>query len=72
MIYFTKYAEQKFDILNKHKVYFRREQIEEVINAPEKVGKKGNYLAARREGIKVVYKKDAGVIKVITFYPIKT
>ena len=71
MIYFTKYAEQKFDILNKYKVYLRREQIEEAIKLPEKISKKGNYLAARKDEVKVVYKKESGVIRVITFYPVK-
>ena len=71
MIYFTKYAEKKFDILNKYKVFFTREQIEEVIAAPDKITKKGQYLAARKDGIKVVYSKKANTIKVITFYPVK-
>ena len=71
MVYFTKYAEKKFDILNKYKVFFTREQIEEVINAPDKVTKKGKYLAARKDGLKVVYSKQGGIIKVITFYPVK-
>lgn len=72
MIYFTKYAEQKFDILNKHKVYFTKEQIEDVIKLPEKATKKYGYLAARKDGVKVVYKKEGDVIRVITFYPVKT
>lgn len=71
MIYFTKYAEQKFDILNKHKVYFTREQIEDTVKQPEKIRKKGSCLAARKDEIKVVYRKEAGVVKVITFYPVK-
>lgn len=71
MIYFTKYAEQKFDILNKHKVYFTKEQIEDVVNLPDKVSKKGKYLAARKDDIKAVYQKDNGVMRVITFYPVK-
>ena len=71
MIHFTKYAEEKFDILNKFKVYFTREQIEDAVKMPDKVTKKGAYLAARREGVKVVYKKDRGIIRIITFYPIK-
>ena len=71
MIYFTKYAENKFDILNKYKVFFTREQIEDTIKAPDKINKKGNYLAARKDNVKVVYNKQAGVIKVITFYPVK-
>ena len=71
MIYFTKYAEQKFEILHKYKVFFTKEQIEDTIKQPEKISRKGNYLAARKENIKVVYLKEGEVIKVITFYPIK-
>jgi hypothetical protein len=71
MIYFTKYANDKFDILNKHKVYFRKEEIEEVVAAPDKVSKKNNYFYARKEGIKVIYRKEDGAIKIITFFPVK-
>ncbi len=72
MIYFTKYAEQKFDILNKHKVYFTKEQIEDCLKLPDKTSKKGKYLTALKDEIKVIYQKEDGMIKVITFYPIKT
>lgn len=71
MIYFTKYAESKFDILNKHKVYFTKEQIEYVVNLPDKISKKGKYLAARKDDIKAVYQKEGEIIKVVTFYPVK-
>jgi len=71
MLYFTKYAEQKFDILNKHKVYFTREQIENCLKLPDKTGKKNKYLTAEKDRIKVIYKKEGGVIRVITFYPVK-
>ena len=71
MLYFTKYAEKKFDILNKHKVFFTREQIENVIKTPDKISKKGLYLSARKENIKVVYNKKNNLIRIITFYPIK-
>jgi len=71
MLYFTKYAEKKFDILNKHKVYFTREQIEETLKLPDKTGKKGKYLTAHKNGIKVIYKKEDEIIKIITFYPVK-
>jgi hypothetical protein len=71
MIYFTKYAEQKFEILNKYKVFFTREQVEDAVKKPEKITKKGRYLSAKSDNIKVVYQKDAGVYKVITFYPVK-
>ena len=71
MIYFTKYAERKFDILNKYGVFFTREQIEDTINNADKINKKGNYSAARKDKIKVVFQKKANIIKIITFYPIK-
>ena len=71
MIYFTKYADQKFDILNKHKVYFTKEQIEDTLKLPDKIGKKGKYLTASKDKVKVIYQKTNGVIRVITFYPIK-
>jgi hypothetical protein len=71
MLYFTKYAENKFDILNKHKVFFTREQIEDAIGSPDKTGKKAGLITAKKEGIKVIYKKEVDIIKIITFYPIK-
>jgi len=70
-IYFTKYAEDKFHVLNKHGVYFTHEQIEDCIKLPEKVEKKGEYIEATKDGIEVIYKKEVGVIMVLTFYPIK-
>ncbi len=69
MLYFTSYAEQKFDILNKHKVYFTREQVEDAIKLPEKTKKKGKYTIAYKDGIAVLYEKEKEVIKIITFYP---
>ncbi len=71
MLYFTKYAESKFDILNKHKIFFTREQIEDAIGAPDKTGKKDGLFAAQKENIKVIYKKDGDIFKIITFFPIK-
>ena len=71
MIYFTKYAEKKFDILNKHKVYFTREQVEDTVKLPDKVEKKGKYFRVRKDDVKVVYKKENGAVKVITFYPVR-
>jgi DNA-directed RNA polymerase subunit F len=70
MIYFTKYAEQKFDILNAHKVYIRKEEIESILKAPEKSGKISKLFTAQSADIKVVYQKEGSIKKVITFYPI--
>ena len=71
MLYFTKYAEQKFDILNKYKVFFTKELVEDAIKSPDKTIKKRKYLTAQKDDIAVIYKKDSDVIKIITFYPIK-
>jgi hypothetical protein len=71
MPYFTQYAEQKFEILNKHGVFVTREQIEDAVKLPNKTGKKSGYLTAEKDGVKVVYKKDSGEIKIVTFYPVK-
>lgn len=70
-IYFTKYAEQKFDILNKHKVFYTREQIEEILKLPDKYGKKDKFLTAEKDNIKVIYKKEDEMVKVVTFFPVK-
>jgi hypothetical protein len=71
MIYFTKYAEQKFEILNKHKVFITREQVEETVKLPDKTEKKGRLTSACRDGVGVVYKKEGDIIRVLTFYPLK-
>jgi len=71
MLYFTKYAEQKFDILNKHKIFFTREMIEGVIATPESAGRKRKFYYAEKDGVKVVYKREGEMVKVITFFPVK-
>ncbi len=71
LIYYTKYAEEKFEILHKYKIFFTKEEIEEVIKHPERIRKKGSYLSAAKDKIKVVYTKQGNNIKIITFYPIK-
>jgi hypothetical protein len=71
MTHYTKYAEQKFDILNQHKVFIRKEEIEECLKFPNKISKKGEYQAARKGKLKVVFKKQGKNKKVITFFPIK-
>lgn len=72
MTHFTSYAEKKFEILNRHKVFFTREQIEDTVGAPEKVNKKGKFYFAQKDGVKVVYQKDEEIIKILTFYPKKS
>lgn len=71
MIYFTKYSEQKFDILNKHKVYFTREDVLNTIKVPDKIKKKGKNFIYLRDGMAVILKNEEEITKIITFYPIK-
>ncbi len=69
MSHFTSYAENKFALLNEHGVFLRREQVESALATPDEVGKIGRFLTARKDGVKVVYQKQGGLTKVITFYP---
>jgi len=71
MIYFTSYAENKFDILNKHKVFLRKEEVENALKLPEKIIKRGKFFINYKDGIGVVSQKEGEIIKVITFYPVK-
>jgi len=71
MIHFTKYAIQKFDILNKYKVFFTKEQIEEACRVPDRRSKNGKIFGSEKDGVKVLYKKDGEIIKVITFFPVR-
>lgn len=67
----SSYAQSKFDLLNKHKVFIRQEQIEEAVALPDTVKKRGKFYFAKRDGIGVIYVLENEVKKVITFYPIK-
>lgn len=70
-IHFSKYAENKFEILNRHDVYFTRELIEDCVISPDQTGKISEFDTAQKEGVKVVYKKELGIITILTFYPIQ-
>lgn len=69
MIYFTAYANQKFNLLNNHGVFIRKEQVEMSLISPQIKGKIGKYLTAEKNGVKVVYEKEGKLKKIITFYP---
>lgn len=69
MVYFTAYANQKFSLLNSHGVFIRKEQVESAIHTPELHGKIGRYLTSEKDGVKVIYQKEDGIKKIITFYP---
>ena len=76
MIHFTKYATEKFDILRRHKFTLTQEEVEDVLKLPDKVEKKDKLFFAEKKMaddclLKVVYKKEEGAVKVVTFYPVK-
>jgi len=75
MIYFTKHAKEKFEILQKHQFSVSKEKVIETIKNPEIIDhSRLPLLIAQREFdkthvLRVVYKQEEGLIKVITFYP---
>ena len=76
MNYYTKYAEKKFDILREHQFTLTKEDVNDIIDKPEKLDKDKDYYFAQGQyegdrGIEVVFKKEDDTKKVITFYPIK-
>jgi len=70
MIYFTRYAENKFEILNSHKVYIRKEEVIEALKTPDLKSKVAGLLSVQKNNIKVIYQKNNDIKKVITFYPV--
>ncbi len=70
MLYFTNYANQKFEILNKYKVFITKEEIEELVKKPDTTVKKGKYIFLEKNNIKAIIKKENNLTKLITFYPI--
>jgi hypothetical protein len=79
MIYFTKHAREKFNVLKRHGFEVSKEQIELAVVDPDFVDRSRiPLLIAQRKidkihVLRVVYKKeDGGLIKIITFYPGRT
>ena len=74
MIYFTKHASEKFEILKGHKFFVSKEQVLLVVTNPDMIDSRPPLLIAQRKFdsthvLRVVYKKENSVIKIITFYP---
>ncbi|MBA7707133.1 hypothetical protein ES703_115998 [subsurface metagenome] len=74
-ITYTKHAEAKFQILKRHNFIVTKEQIRDILENPEGVkrGRKDRLIAQRSISdthlIRVIYRQENDVIKVITFYP---
>lgn len=77
MIYFSNYADKKIEILRKHNFEITKAQVIEALGTKEPVSQSrfSFYVSEGRLNdrykIKVVFKKDGSIIKIITFYPIK-
>ncbi|MBU4142828.1 DUF4258 domain-containing protein [Patescibacteria group bacterium] len=75
MIIFTKHAENKFEILKRHKFLISENQVIKTIERPDLIDQSRlPLLIAQRKidreyVLRVVYKREFSVIKVITFYP---
>ena len=78
MIKFTKHALDKFVVLRKHNFAVTKKQIIEIVLNPEKIDHSRLPLLIaqkkidRQHVLRVVYKKESGDIKIITFYPGRT
>ena len=76
-IFFTKHAKvEKFNILARHGFKVIASEIRDVIENPENEDKKSDYpniivskTIDKTHILRVVYRKEGGIIKVITFYP---
>lgn len=75
MIIFTKHAEDKFEILKRHKFLISKKQVIETLEKPDLIDKSRlPLLIAQRKidknyVLRVVYKQEFGTLKIITFYP---
>jgi uncharacterized DUF497 family protein len=75
MIYFTKHANEKFEILKRHKFSISKKQILKIITKPDKIDYSRRPLLIAQgkfdtnHVLRVVYKQERDIIKVITFYP---
>lgn len=77
-IHFTRHAIAKFKILKRHGVTLSKQKILTTIESPETIdSSRSPLLIAQSELdethiLRVVYKRQEGVIIVITFYPGRT
>lgn len=78
MIIFTKHAKEKFAVLKHHGVKISRQQVLKAVDKPNSTDySRLPLLIAQRKidkthVLRVVYKKESGTIKIITFYPGRT
>ena len=77
MISFTKYANDKFEVLGRHGFPVERASVVQVLELPDAVDEtRPPLLFAQRKidtahTLRVVFKAEGELTKVITFYPIR-
>jgi len=75
MIIFTKHARDKFEVLKRHKFLISKQQVVKTVEYPDLIDESRlPLLIAQRKidrnyVLRVVYKYEFGIIKIITFYP---
>jgi len=75
MIIFTKHAREKFEVLKKHKFTISEKKVLDTLKKPDLIDYSRSPLLIaqskidRSHVLRVVYKEEKGVKKVITFYP---
>ena len=75
MIVFTKHANAKFRVLQRHKFKVVKRQILDAVNHPDLIDHSRTPLLIAQKQIdtrhvlRVVYKQETNLIKIITFYP---
>lgn len=75
MIIFTRHAKEKFAILKRHKFSISANQVLQAVEHPDIIDySRAPLLIAQRKidrnyVLRVVYKVESGVIKIVTFYP---
>lgn len=74
-IRFTKHAEEKFGILEKHQFFVSRKRVLSIVESPDAIDRSRYPLTIAQGAIdadhvlRIVYRREAGVIVIITFYP---
>jgi hypothetical protein len=75
-LFFTKYAEEKLDVLANHKFPITQKQVEDTVEAPDQYDLEldppkiiASKSLDKRHDLRVVYLVQDDIIKVITFYP---
>jgi len=77
MIVYTKHANEKFEILKEQGFIVQKKMVEETVSLPETIDHSQFPLLVAQKSIdekhilKVVLKKENGIIKIITFYPVR-